>query len=130
MRYPRLALNTLAVWLGKLALISVGLLLLWDAFPKLFPAKAHDFLGALPLALIAITYLLYQAVKRPIAVELIKAALLAAAFLLWAANQFWPEARPATLLNDLAIALFVLDIVLVVVGWPCGSTAKAGTLCR
>ena len=81
------------------------------------------------MALIAITYLLYQAAKRPIAVEFVKAALLAAAFLLWAANQFWPQARPATLLNDLAIALFVLDIVLVVVGWPRGSTAEAGALC-
>jgi hypothetical protein len=44
--------------------------------------------------------------------------MLAAAFLCWAANQFWPDRRQATLLNDIAIALFVLDVFLVIAGWP------------
>jgi hypothetical protein len=48
----------------------------------------------------------------------LKATVLAAAFLLWAANQFWPQAPSATLWNDLAIALFVVDVFLVVAGWP------------
>jgi hypothetical protein len=114
-------LKTISVSLGLLTLISVGLLLVWDAAPRLFPTRAHDFLGALPLALIAITYLLYQAVQKPRTSELIKAVPLAAAFLLWAANQFWPDSQQATLLNDLAIALFVLDVFLVVIGWPSSS---------
>ncbi len=50
--------------------------------------------------------------------ELAKAILLAAAFLFWAANQFWPNLPQATLFNDIAIALFVLDVFLVIVGWP------------
>ncbi len=50
-----------------------------------------------------------------------KAVLLAAAFLFWAANQFWPEAARATLYNDLAVALFVLDVFFVMVGWPSSS---------
>jgi hypothetical protein len=111
-------LKTISVSLGVLTLISVGLLLVWDAVPSLFPARAHDVLGALPLALIVITYLVYQAVQKPRTSELLKAVLLAAAFLFWAANQFWPDSQRATLLNDLAIALFVLDVFLVVVGWP------------
>ena len=83
--------------------------------------KAHDFLGALPLALIAIAYLIYQTIRRPGPAELFKAILLATAFLLWAANQFWAEAPRATLFNDIAIALFVLDVFLVIVGWPASS---------
>jgi hypothetical protein len=50
--------------------------------------------------------------------------MLAAAFLLWAANQFWPDSTPATLFNDLAIGLFVLDVFLVVIGWPATSAAE------
>ena len=77
-----------------------------------------DALAAFPLALIAVAYLFYQAVRRPPPAELLKAVLLAAAFLLWAANQFWPNLPQATLFNDLAIALFVLDVFLVMAGWP------------
>ena len=109
------------VLLGVITLGSVLLLLIWDAFPKGFPVRAHNALGALPPALIAVAYLIYQSVRRPGAAELFKAVLLAIAFLFWAANQFWPEAPRATLYNDLAIALFVLDVFLVMIGWPSGS---------
>jgi hypothetical protein len=107
-----------AVVLGVVTLSSVALLLVWDLSPQFFPARAHDFLAALPLALIAIAYLLYQGMHRPSAMELVKATILAVAFLAWAANQFWPDIRQATLFNDIAIALFVLDVFLVMVGWP------------
>jgi hypothetical protein len=36
----------------------------------------------------------------------------------WAANQLWPDLPQATLFNDIAIALFVLDVFLVIIGWP------------
>lgn len=109
------------VFFGVVTLASVLVLFVWDAFPRLFPARAHDVLGALPLALIAFAYLAYQTIRRPGPAELFKAILLAIAFFLWAANQFWPEAARATLFNDLAIALFVLDVFLVMVGWPASS---------
>jgi len=119
---PRSIGRTLPLRLGQLTLVSVLLLIAWDAYPRAFPARAHDLLGALPLALIAVTYLMYQAVRRPRPAELVKAIVMGAAFLLWAANQFWPNASSATLWNDLAIALFVFDVFLVVAGWP--GTAK------
>lgn len=122
MKSSQQVINTLGLRLGQLTLVFVGLLLFWDAFPKLFPASAHDALGAVPLALIAISYLIYQVAQESTAGELLKSALLAAAFFLWAANQFWPNSQWATLFNDLAIALFVLDIFLVIVGWPGAST--------
>lgn len=113
--------RALPLVLGVATLIGVALLLAWDVNPGGFPARAHDTLAAFPLAMIAVAYLLYQAVRRPTAIEFIKALMLAAAFLCWAANQLWPDRREATLLNDIAIALFVLDVFLVMAGWPAAS---------
>ncbi|MGO9777695.1 MAG: hypothetical protein ACLPM3_14010 [Terracidiphilus sp.] len=71
--------------------------------------------------MIAIAYLVYQTAHRPARLEAVKSVLLAAAFLFWAANQLWPDLRQATLFNDIAIALFVLDVFLVMAGWPATS---------
>jgi uncharacterized membrane protein len=87
----------------------------------MFPAGSHDFLAAFPLVLIAFAYLAYQIAHRPARMEFAKAVMLAAAFLFWAANQLWPNLPQATLLNDIAIGLFVLDVFLVIVGWPATS---------
>jgi hypothetical protein len=106
-------LRPISTALGALTLASVVVLLVWDAAPGLFPARAHDVLGALPLGLIAVAYLVHQAVVRPGRGPLVKAALLALAFLFWSANQLWPNLPQATLFNDVAIALFVLDVALV-----------------
>jgi hypothetical protein len=105
----------------------VGLLLFWDAFPRLFPAGAHALLGALPLGLIAFAYLVYQSICRPTRREIVRAVILAVAFLFWSANQLWPDLSAATLFNDLAIALFVLDVFLVIVGWPSPAPESRGT---
>jgi hypothetical protein len=110
--------RTVPVILGVMTLAGVGVLLAWDIFPRLFPANAHDLLAAFPLVMIACAYLVYQAAHRPPLAEFAKALLLAAAFFFWAANQFWPALRQATLFNDIAIALFVLDVFLVMIGWP------------
>src|SRR5271166_2937288 len=109
------------VLLGVLTLASVVALLVWDLSPGLFPPRTHDLLGALPLALIAVAYLVYQSIRQPGPAELFKATLLAIAFLFWAANQYWPDSPHATLYNDIAIALFVLDIFFVILGWPATS---------
>jgi hypothetical protein len=118
--YSRLdrAHRAVPVILGVISLASVVLLLVWDAIPKQFPLRAHDVLGALPLALIALAYLTYQAAHRPAPLEVLKAVLLAVAFLFWAANQLWPDIPQTMLFNDIAIALFVLDVFLVMIGWP------------
>jgi len=110
--------RALPVILGVAALASVGVLFAWDVFPHLFAARAHDYLAAFPLALIAFAYLAYQSAHRPAFLEVVKAILLAVAFLFWAANQFWPALPQATVFNHIAIALFVLDVVLVMIGWP------------
>jgi hypothetical protein len=118
--YKRLdrAHRAIPLILGVVTLFSVGVLLAWHVNPKVFPTRAHDFLAAFPLAMIAIAYLLYQSARRPAAKEFLKAIMLAVAFLFWAANQLWPDLPQATLFNDIAIALFVLDVFLVMTGWP------------
>jgi hypothetical protein len=110
--------RSVPVILCVVTLISVGVLLVWDLVPGLFPAKAHDLLAALPLAMIACVCLVYEAVRRPSRSELVKAILLACAFLFWAANQLWPTLPYATLFNDLAIALFVFDVFLAMTSRP------------
>ena len=110
--------RTIPVLIGAIALATVAMVLVWDAFPARFPPRAHDLLGALPLVLIAVAYLAYQVIHRPAPLELLKAIMLAVAFLFWAANQLWPDISVAMLFNDIAIALFVLDVFLVIIGWP------------
>jgi MFS superfamily sulfate permease-like transporter len=111
--------------LGGVTLAGVAVLLSWDASPNLFPAGSHEILAAFSLAMIALAYLVYQIAHRPAAMELLKALMLAVAFLFWAANQFWPALPQATLFNDIAIALFVLDVFLVIIGWPKSSPDSA-----
>jgi hypothetical protein len=102
-------------------------LLAWDASPQAFPARAHDALAAIPLALIAMACLVHPVVRRAHGPEVAKACLLAAAFLFWAANQWWPEHPLSTLFNDLAVALFVIDVFLAILGWPAaGPQVPAG----
>lgn len=118
--YNRLdrAHRALPVILGVVTLAGVGVLLAWDAVPRLFPAGSHALLTAFSLTMIAIAYLVYRLEHRPAGWEFAKAAMLAVAFLFWAANQLWPDLPQATLFNDIAIALFVLDVFLVMIGWP------------
>ena len=73
--------RVLPVILGVVTLASVGVLLAWDAFPRLFPARAHDVLAAFPLAMIAFAYIVYQSAHRLARMEFVKAIMLAVAFL-------------------------------------------------
>lgn len=116
----RLAWNLRSVPVGLciVTLMSVAVLLMRDALPDLFPSRAHDYLAAFPLATIACACLTYEAVRRPARSEIVKAILLALAFLFWSANQLWPSLRQATLFNDLAIGLFVFDVFLAITGRP------------
>ena len=101
--------------LSALALLP---LLVWDLSPSFFSARAHELLGAVPLAIVGVACLLYPLSRRARPADLAKASIAALAFFAWAANQYWPDHPKATLMNDVAIALFVVDIVLAVLGWP------------
>jgi hypothetical protein len=109
-----LVARSLSVSLGVVTLIGVGVLFAWEIVPGHFPHRAHNFLAALPLAMIAMAFLVYQPVRRPPPRELVQAIVVAFAFFFWAANQLWPGLPQATLFNDIAIALFVFDVFLAI----------------
>lgn len=108
----------MAATVGVLTLASTTALMLWNMFPHLFATDAHPILGAAPLALIAVALLIYQIANRPSRLDLLRALIVAAAFMSWAANQLLADSPPALLLNDVAIALFVLDVFLLIVCAP------------
>ena len=121
-------MKAIAVILGAVTLVSAILLLGWDIAPQSFPDSAHLVLGAIPLALIAVSYLFYQGHVRPSRAHLIRAIILALAFLCWAENQLLGDGRLSTLFNDLAIALFVFDVFLTMVGWAADTGPAAELL--
>ena len=105
---PRSVVGLLVV----VTILSSIALVVWDVAPRLFPKRAHDVLGALPPALIAITFLAHEAVRRASRPELAKGLLVAVAFLFWGANAYWPDIPATTLLNDVAVVLFVVDLLI------------------
>jgi hypothetical protein len=111
-RFDR-AYRAVSVTVAVVAVAGSGILLTLDALPQRFPGTVHAFLAAGPLAMIAVAYVMYQGAHRRPFREWIKAGMLAAAFLFWAANQLWPDSRRAILFNDIAIGLFILDVFLV-----------------
>ncbi|HXX69288.1 MAG TPA: hypothetical protein VEK07_19040 [Polyangiaceae bacterium] len=119
----------MSIALGVVGTLALAPLVLWDVRPELFPATAHALLGTIPLATIALLYVLHQHLRRAGRGELARAALVAAAFLFWAANQLWADRPMATLLNDIAIAGFVLDLVLAMVQQPSPSSLPAPAGC-
>jgi hypothetical protein len=117
--------NLIPVVLGIVTLAGVVLLFVGDAAPRLLPAGSHEILAAFSLAMIACAYLVFQLARHRglgARAELLKTILLVAAFLFWAANQLWPNLPQASLFNDIAIGLFVLDVFFVIAGWPAGSS--------
>ena len=71
-------------------------------------------LSALPLLLAGSSYLLLQAILRPRPLELLKRVMLAIAFLLWGIVQLMPASGLATELGNVVIALYVLDLGLII----------------
>jgi hypothetical protein len=112
--------------LALFTVVTLVPLLAWDVSPKAFPDRAHGAFAAVPLALIAVAWLAHALVRRASLSDLLKSCALAAAFFFWAANQRWPDHPKATLFNDLAVALFVIDVFLAIIGWP-SDEPKAAT---
>jgi hypothetical protein len=98
------------VAIGLVAILSLVPLLWWDVAPARFPSRSHDVFGAIPLFAIAAAHFAQQVIQKPSRLGWLRAVIVVAAFVAWAANQYWPEHALATLWNDIAIALFVIDI--------------------
>jgi hypothetical protein len=105
-----------------LAIVASAALLLADAAPALTSASfritvltsRHGSLSALPLLAAGLCYLALQVVLRPRPWQLLKHAMLGAAFVLWGIVQLMPAGVLATNLGDIVIALYVFDLSLIV----------------
>jgi hypothetical protein len=81
--------------LGVAAVAAVAItatLLALDLGPTHLSDRAHALLSAAPLAIVALAYLAHQPLRRADRLDIIKSALLAAAFLVWASYQLNPGA--------------------------------------
>ncbi len=76
----------------------------------LVPGGMHSYLSAVPLALAGIGYAALQIRARPARGTLLKRLLLAATFITWAVDQLLPPGRLATVIGDVVIAAYVLDL--------------------
>jgi len=126
------ALGEILRWLARslaiLAVISSFALLCVGATPMLSSTPAYIArqalrwwamitnmpLSAVPLLLAGSSYLVLQAILRPRPLELLKRMMLGAAFLLWGVVQLMPAGDLAAELGNLVIALYVIDLVLII----------------
>ena len=95
------------------ALVGSLVLLVLDAWAGFRESDARRVISAIPLVAIALACLAFHATWTPSPLDLLKRVLLSAAFLFWAANQLFPDEGWAPVANDVAIALFVLDLGLI-----------------
>jgi hypothetical protein len=116
--------RTLAIGavLSCVALLAVGatpLLTVWESWVA--QAGKHGWsllkaapLAAFPLLLAGSSYVLLQAIVRPRPLELLKRLMLGSAFLLWGITELMPSGPLATELGNLVIALYVVDLGLMI----------------
>jgi hypothetical protein len=88
-------------------LCSVLLLLSNLQFPL---TRAHIWLSSLALALVGVAYALLQIRLRPRRGVLLKRLLLASTFLLWSIDQLLSPGHLATVLGDVVVSAYVLDL--------------------
>jgi hypothetical protein len=74
------------------------------------PEQTHGYLSSLPLALAGFGYALLQIALHPSRATLLKRLLLAATFVGWAVDQMLPAGPVATVIGDMVIAAYVLDL--------------------
>lgn len=71
-------------------------------------------LSAIPLLLAGSSYLVLQVILRPPPLQLVKASMLGMAFLLWGIVQLMPASDLAVELGNVVIALYVVDLGLII----------------
>jgi hypothetical protein len=120
-RWLTRSLALLAV-VSCIALVAVGatpLLTAWSTAIARWTARGWAQikvvpLSAIPLLLAGASYILLQGILRPPPLELLKRLMLGSAFLLWGVTQLMPVSLLATELGNVVIALYVIDLGLII----------------
>jgi len=102
-------ISSLSSLIARTAVGCSVLLLLANA-PFTSARAENAWLSALPLALVGIGYAALQISFEPDWPTLFKRLLLAAAFVLWAVDQLLPPGRLGTLVGDMVVSAYVLDL--------------------
>lgn len=106
--------------LSGLLFVSALLALLWlllaDAWNGFRPTVHHQQIGALALALIGSAFIFIQFSTGSSAKEKLKGVLLGLAFVLWGGEVFLPVGRTVTAIDSVVIAIFVVDLGLLIAG--------------
>lgn len=121
LRWLARSLALLAV-LSSIALLCVGATPMLSSTPAFIAREAlrcgaaikNVPLSAIPLLLAGSSYLVLQAILRPPPLELLKRVMLGAAFLLWGIVQLMPVSDLAVELGNVVIALYVIDLGLMI----------------
>jgi hypothetical protein len=103
-------LRSITIILAVLAVAFSGALLAKDAGVKILPQLPLHVLSAVSLLLVGAASLIVQAMMRPRPRKLLKNLLLATTFFLWGIVQLMPQSILSMRLDNLVIALFVLDL--------------------
>jgi len=120
-RWLTRSLVVLAV-VSCIALVAVGatpLLTAWSTAIARASERGWAFLkagplAALPLLLAGSSYIVLQVILRPRPLELLKRLMLGCAFLLWGITQLMAASNLATELGNVVIALYVIDLGLMI----------------
>ena len=106
----------LSLLLFLLAAGEIIVLLVSDISHALRLTSFHQQAGAVALILIGASYISLQlSAKRPWN-EKLKGIFLGFAFVLWGSEQFLPASRVVTLMDSAVIAIFVVDLGLIILG--------------
>jgi len=102
--------SRLARGMALLALASCVLMFARDFVPAATRPAWTASLPAFPLLAIGISFLVVQTTARQRRSQLLKNLLLAATFLLWGVVELLPANATSKTLDELVIALFVVDL--------------------
>jgi hypothetical protein len=95
---------------------ALSWLLLPDLWENFQPSPRHAQAGALALMLVGLSFICLQLGSVERRRETLKRLLLGLAFVLWGGEQFLPPGPAATAVDSAVIAIFVIDLGLVIAG--------------
>lgn len=104
-----------SILLFSIALAGVAVLWVSDALHGLRPDPSHQRIGAAPLILIGLAYASFQLCGRRRTAERAKGLLLGLAFVIWGSEQLLPQSAWVTLMDNLVITVFVVDLALIII---------------
>jgi hypothetical protein len=114
MIFVRRLLRALSGGLFALAIVALAWLLLPDLWIGFHPSLRHHEAGALALMFVGSSFICMQLSARGQANGMLKGLLLGLAFVLWGGDQFLPPGTAATAIDSVVIAIFVVDLGLVI----------------